>query len=155
MQLYKQFDVGVVDPACNFTKNDNLQQVPGMGILPISYLLSGVLLIVSENNSESNERRIFAQSFQSRSSSSLELGQACMYVKLLPSWNTTDFSSLQWKTLSLFFLGYKASTSCFLIDFAALEACSHSLYFENNLLFCSFNLPCQRQKSTIIESENL
>ena len=63
MQLYKQFDVGVVDPACNFTKNDNLQQVPGMGILPISYLLSGVLLIVSENNSESNERRIFAQKF--------------------------------------------------------------------------------------------
>ena len=95
MQLYKQFDAGVVDPTRNFTKNDDLQQVPGMGILPISYLMSGVLLIVSENNSESNERRIFAQSFQCRSSSSLELGQACMYVKLFASGNITDFSSLQ------------------------------------------------------------
>ena len=99
-------------------------------------------------NFKSNETMIFPQSRQGRwifflhfmlKIPLLEIQQISLFLWAI---------SLQWKTFSIFFSRLKASNTHLSIDFTLIKSLfsSNVQYFDKNLQFFSFHLPCQRDK---------
>ena len=85
------------------------------------------------------------------SSSIYQLDQALSYVKNSLSWNTIDFayylSYIITKKNFFDVLRHTLPTSQLIL--LLQKVCSHSMYFENDLLFSFFYLPCQRNKRAL------